>query len=90
MSRSNRAFSNSRYSSEEQGTQSKMKTRFSCDEYIRFIKKKTSQRRFLRGKQNNCRKKLAYFLCNNIWLGDFLFYHKTCFLRKPSALFIQL
>ena len=36
------------------------------------------------------KKLLIYFLCNNIWWENFLFYHKTCFPKKAWVLYILL
>ena len=36
----------------------------------------------------NFKKLLTCFLCDNVWLENFFFYHKTCFQRKARVLFI--
>ena len=43
---------------------------------------KPSQSKILKQNVKKFKKLLTYFLCNNIWSENFLFYHKTCFPGK--------
>ena len=47
-----------------------------------------SSNMLLKENVRNFQKTVTYFLCENIWLENFLFCHETCFLRKTWILFV--